>query len=1020
MPTYTGTTIGETLPGSAGADTLIGLAGDDTFIVNHLGDVVVEYENEGRDTIRTSVLDDLSTYSLQWMQHVENLAYTGSSAAQLKGNAFANVLNTNIAVAVADTLHGGAGNDSLYSYGGNDLLMGGMGHDLIDGGLGADTMIGGTGNDTYLVSALNDRVYEYASGGFDTIISTAAKDLRVPWALQVEALLYNGTPAAELHGNALHNLLESTSIANDTLHGYAGNDTLDGGNGADSLVGGTGDDLYFVAVADQVSELVEQGTDTFVGLKTDLGTPMFAGVIENLFYTGLAGAAVNGNGLHNLVSGGDGADTVNGLGGNDTVLGGAGADSLLGGTGDDLLYGASLDGYAMGLPFVSDPVPDTLAGGAGNDRYLIDSPLDVVSEASGGGALDVVISAIDNSLARYANVEALVLQADTGAWFGKGSDRSDVLVGNAADNYLSAGAGNDTLSGFVDVANLVDPQSDVLEGGGGNDALVAFDFGTVYSAAREISLFGGTGNDLYVIGTREGSYGGLDSGGTDTALLLSSGSIENLEGVETLLLYGADATVDASARDALLRVYAAANFGAVYPHALGNAYHGTGNALANTITGNAFDNRLAGLEGNDTITSGAGNDTLDGGDGTDSLTGGAGDDDYFAETGDVVVEAADQGFDVLNSATVTSLGAYANIEGLRYLGSSAVNLNRGVSNTTADYFVGGSGNDTVLGYGNNDTLGGGAGNDSVNGGAGFDALYGDAGNDSVVGGNDSDTLEGGAGTDTLNGDLGDDRIYGGADHDLLDGGGNWDYLEGNDGDDTVYGGDGEDQLLGGAGNDSLIAGAQNDVLVGGAGNDVLFGGAIERTSTYTGHGDHLWGDAQYGSGGGADVFAFDTVTMDNGIAETFGGSGEYRFTAGATVADFEPGTDLLAVWGGYVGDGDTTIDGVVVKTGAGGTFSSTAELVIVRADVADSFAYSNSAFFDSIDPLAVSAALGNANAAIALNATRMFVVDDGTHSALFLFQSSDGNATVSIDELYLLAVVTGQSTLTATDFMLFA
>ena len=56
----------------------------------------------------------------------------------------------------------------------------------------------------------------------------------------------------------------------------------------------------------------------------------------------------------------------------------------------------------------------------------------------------------------------------------------------------------------------------------------------------------------------------------------------------------------------------------------GNAYSGTGNALANTLVGNASRNLLDGGAGNDRIVAGNGNDVVRGGGGRDIMTGGSG------------------------------------------------------------------------------------------------------------------------------------------------------------------------------------------------------------------------------------------------------------------------------------------------------------------------------------------------------------------------------------------------------------
>ena len=170
-----GTTAADTIDGLAGADTMTGGAGNDLYVVDNLGDIVVELGTAGSgvDTIRTSVLDTLATYSLERFAYVENLTYTGLLAALLKGNTGDNLILANAAASTNDSLYGAAGNDTLYGYGGNDLLVGGTGNDALNGGTGNDSMVGGTGNDVYTIDAVGDRVYEYVNSGFDTIVSAA-------------------------------------------------------------------------------------------------------------------------------------------------------------------------------------------------------------------------------------------------------------------------------------------------------------------------------------------------------------------------------------------------------------------------------------------------------------------------------------------------------------------------------------------------------------------------------------------------------------------------------------------------------------------------------------------------------------------------------------------------------------------------------------------------------------------------------------------------------------------------------
>ncbi len=1042
MPTFTGTAGNDPMTGSAGADILIGLAGDDTYTVNNFADEVVETFGGGIDTIRTSVLGSLSIYSLARWAFVENLTYTGLLASQLQGNALDNVIKANSAATVNDTLYGGAGSDSLYGYGGDDLLMGGTGNDYLDGGTGADNLVGGQGDDTFIIDSLSDRAYEYVNGGIDTIRSGVAKDLRLAWTQQIENLTYTGSTAASLYGNDLGNTIKSISASNEFLYGFGGNDVLDGGTGNDTMIGGTGDDTYYVSTTDVVRELVGEGTDTFVGAKTDIGVVDYATTIENIFYTGTTAASVKGNALDNIVSGGSGNDSVSGLDGKDTLVGGAGADTLFGGNGDDFMYGGGLGGLTANSGYVPDASIDTLAGGAGNDRYRIDSSLDVVTEFTTGGTLDVVVTAIDNALSRYANVEALVLEEGSAAFYGEGSTGNDILIGNRGDNFLSSGAGNDTLSGQSGLSSsFTNSSSDVLDAGAGNDVLVAFDYNSG-SFRQETTMFGGSGDDFYVLGDDIDTYGGSDTGGVDTAVMLTTGSIRNLDGVENVFLYGTGGPEDARARAALDLVYQATHNGDSYTGYLGFAANATGNDLGNRIVGNTYDNVLSGMGGADTLIGGAGDDTLDGGTGVDRLEGGVGDDRYVVTTGDVVVEAAGQGFDIVSSASLLTLAAYANIEGIEYTGSANVTMNNGIGNITNDWFTSGSGNDTLSGFGGNDELHGGAGNDTLSGGDGADKAYGDAGNDTITGdagndqlyggdgndtidgGADNDTIYGEAGSDTLLGNDGNDQIYGGTSFSVdtsantLRGGNGSDSLYGNAGIDTIDGDTGNDSLYGGDANDVLRGGDGNDYVYGQGGNDLIQGGSVTNSGVYyVSGGDVLWGGYYGADGLDADTFRFDAPTAANKAVETFPSSGTFYFNTGSLIADFNPAVDLIQFAASSVGDNDTLLENVAIKTTAGGTFSAASEMTIFRTDVAATFSYSNSqlTYFDAA---AVTAVIGNASTAFAAGSERMFVVDDGTSSAIFQFVSSAADAVVSTSELSLVSVVYNNTEMVASDFAL--
>ncbi len=141
---------------------MVGGTGDDTYVIDSLGDVVVESTGEGSDTVFVTIAGWAAA------ANVEAVYLYGSVTLQI-GSAFNDVLVCN-ASGQNGSLDGSGGDDTLWGSAGNDTLRGGAGIDVLRGQLGDDLLIGGTGNDQLVGGTGNDIFsIEEANSGYDQI-----------------------------------------------------------------------------------------------------------------------------------------------------------------------------------------------------------------------------------------------------------------------------------------------------------------------------------------------------------------------------------------------------------------------------------------------------------------------------------------------------------------------------------------------------------------------------------------------------------------------------------------------------------------------------------------------------------------------------------------------------------------------------------------------------------------------------------------------------------------------------------
>jgi len=251
----------------------------------------------------------------------------------------------------------------------------------------------------------------------------------------------NSSPIfADMNGDSIPDLILGSSHASlslfirstsntsrDSLAGGNGADTLDGADGTDTLAGGSGDDIFITSDnLDLIIEASGGGADTII-TSVSMSLPNHVEALQ---------IAADVTGV--TITGGAGHDVLVGNAVENKFIAGAGNDLILGGNGADTLDGA--DGA------------DTLDGGSGNDIFLLTDTLDLIIEASGGGA-DTIVTSVSMNLPE--NVEALHIAANVSGITITGGAGHDVLVGNGLSNSLNGGAGDDViLTGSTTLADL--------------------------------------------------------------------------------------------------------------------------------------------------------------------------------------------------------------------------------------------------------------------------------------------------------------------------------------------------------------------------------------------------------------------------------------------------------------------------------------------------------------------------------------------------------------------------------------
>ena len=375
-----------------------------------------------------------------------------------------------------DLIEGGNGNDSLVGFLGDDTLIGGQGDDYLNPG---DTAIGGydlvkpgIGNDFVdLVDVLN---------GF---VEIDHSDLNAGIYVTLDDLSDDFTIAKGLNGSTVVDWYDKPMLADGfALTGTFSDDQIeiDKANGWISLRGLGGNDSF---------DLGNSGSNLLVRLDYRWGS----------------------------VTSGVTADLSTGIVSNDGF-----------GTQDTITAGASFNAR---IEFRGTDLSDNITGSDRNERFILRGGNDTLDAGSGVDLLRMDRSGIGSVTVDLANGTATgtingaafnhTISGVENVWGSRAGN--DVLIGNAANNWLRSRAGNDTMTGG--------DGDDVFGYQSGNDVITDFEVGfdaidfydSAFSASS-ISAALGSAMD-----TAAGAFVDFGSGNTLTFANLSAAEVAGIQ-----------------------------------------------------------------------------------------------------------------------------------------------------------------------------------------------------------------------------------------------------------------------------------------------------------------------------------------------------------------------------------------------------------------------------------------------------------------------------------------------------------
>ena len=651
----------DTLDGAGGADTLVGGAGDDTYVLDSVGDLIIEGAGGGRDTV-VLMRDGLTVSG-----DIEVIRLGGSAHIAI-GDASDNILE------------GGSGGDSLDGGAGNDLLLAGDGNDVLTATSGHDNLSGGSGNDVYHIHGAAVDIEDFL--GHDTIdASDGTADQHIDLSGETESEIENevchitpgGTTAGPLDVQFLQDLTGSFADDIATVRGLIPQIVTavaavqaDATFGVSSFVdkpvspfGAAGEWVYRQEQALSADSATLSATYARIANLNGLDGP--EAQLEALMQLALHAADVGyrADSARFVVVFTDAPFHIAGDGAAGGILTPNNGDGLTPGNGAFEDY--PLIAQVQAALIAANIIPIFAIAGGYESTYqgLVDT--------LGRGTVVTLTANSSNIVAAIA--AGMTAATTTHIEDANAGSGNDTVIGGGEDNVLCGNAGNDNLDGRAG--------DDRLHGGLGDDVMTG--------GAGTDTLIGGAGNDRIVL---SGAF-------ADYAITVTADGVQITD-------------LRAGSPDGIDLATGVENFGFSDGDRAGSALWGV--VVTDTLTaGNDVlavvdtdHHVISGLAGADSLTGGDGFDTLLGGAGNDTLAGGRSDDVINGGTGADVLSGGGGSDVFVFSAAIDSARATPDViidfaTGLDVIDLSAIDADAGVAGDQAFVFVGAAGFTHVAG-----------------------------------------------------------------------------------------------------------------------------------------------------------------------------------------------------------------------------------------------------------------------------------------------------------------------------------